>query len=50
MKYANSINAKKTLIVGPEELKNDMVTIKNMQTGKQEQIKIDKIIDIFSES
>lgn len=47
MKYANSINAKKAVIIGPKELKDDMVTIKDMKTGKQETIGIKNITDIF---
>jgi len=47
MKYANSINAKKAVIIGPKELKDDMVTIKDMKTGKQETIGIKNITDVF---
>ncbi len=47
MKYANSINAKKAVIIGPKELKDDMVTIKDMKTGKQETMGIKNITDIF---
>ncbi|KYK24214.1 histidyl-tRNA synthetase [Thermoplasmatales archaeon SG8-52-4] len=35
LKYANSINAKKIIIVGPQELEKDSVTIKDMKTGEQ---------------
>jgi len=48
MKHANSINAKKAVIVGPREIKENMVTIKDMKTGKQESIKIKDITKIFS--
>ena len=40
LKYASSINAKKAIIVGPKELEKDEVIIRNMETGKQEIIKI----------
>jgi histidyl-tRNA synthetase len=41
--YANSIKAKKVIIVGPDELKKGNVKIKNMESGKEEIVKIDKI-------
>ncbi|MEF8879623.1 MAG: histidine--tRNA ligase [Candidatus Thermoplasmatota archaeon] len=45
LKYADSKNAKKTIIVGPEELEKQSVTIKDMETGEQKMVKISKIID-----
>ncbi len=47
LKYANSINAKKVIIVGPDEMKEKKVTVKDMITGKQKQIEIGKILEIF---
>jgi histidyl-tRNA synthetase len=44
LKYANSIRASKSIIIGPEELKYDSIKIKNMATGDQNIIKIDKFI------
>ncbi len=46
-KYANSINAKKVIIVGPDEMKENKVTVKDMKTGEQKQIEIKKILEIF---
>jgi histidyl-tRNA synthetase len=46
LKYASSINAKKTVIVGPKELEQDKVTIRDMKTGKQEMVKIKNITQI----
>ncbi len=43
LKYASSINAKKVIIVGPDELKKDSVSIREMDTGKQEIIKINNL-------
>lgn len=43
MKYADSKNAENTIIIGPDELKENKIAIKNMKTGKQEKIKIDEI-------
>jgi len=47
LKYATSINSEKAIIIGPKELEEDSVTIKNLETGKQETIKINKIDDQF---
>ncbi|MEM4246860.1 MAG: histidine--tRNA ligase [Candidatus Woesearchaeota archaeon] len=41
--YANSIGAKKVIVVGPEELKSKRFTIKDMKTGKEEKKKISEI-------
>lgn len=40
MKYASSINAKKVVIVGPDEIEKESVTVRDMDSGKQEMIKI----------
>ena len=45
LKYASSINAKKTIIIGPRELEQDSVTLRDMNTGKQEIVKINDIIN-----
>ena len=42
-KCANKINAKKVIIVGPDELKEGKVKIKDMQTGKEELMEISKL-------
>lgn len=44
LKYASSINAKNAIIVGPKELEQDSVTIKNMETGDQQTVKIKDIV------
>jgi len=44
LKYAASINAKKVIIVGPNELEKNSVTIRNMKTGDQEIVSIKDII------
>ena len=43
LKYANTKNASYSVIVGPDELEKDSVTIKDMKTGKQKIIAISKI-------
>ncbi len=42
-KYADKIKAKKTIIVGPDEVKEGKVKVKDMQTGKEELIDISKL-------
>ena len=43
LKHASTINAEKTIIVGPKELEKNSVTIRDMKTGKQEIVKIKEI-------
>ena len=47
LKYASSINAKKAIIIGPKELVQDSVTIRDMETGKQDLKKIRDIEKII---
>ena len=51
MKYANKIGAKYSAIIGDDEVDNDMVSLKNMETGETEEIKLsaleDKLKEIF---
>jgi len=44
LKYANSIEAKDSIIIGPEEIKKDSITIKNMESGEQKIVKICDLI------
>jgi histidyl-tRNA synthetase len=45
LKYAGSIGAKKVVIVGIKELENDSVTVRDMDSGDQEVVKLK---DIYS--
>jgi histidyl-tRNA synthetase len=45
LRSANKINAKYVLIFGQKEALEDFITLKNMETGDQEEIKIDKIVE-----
>ena len=47
LKYASSINTIKTIIIGPKELEKNTVTIRDMASGKQVIIKINKISEYF---
>lgn len=44
LKYANAKSAKYAIILGPDELEKDSVTLRNMKTGDQELLKIKDII------
>lgn len=43
-KYADRLKAKKTVVIGDQELEQKMVTIKDMQTSEQKQVSFDEII------
>jgi histidyl-tRNA synthetase len=43
LKYASSINAKKVIIIGPDEYEEESVTVRNMNTGEQKLVKIKNI-------
>ncbi len=42
-KYADKINAKKVIVVGPEELKSNKVKVKDMKTGKEKSLDITRL-------
>lgn len=44
MKYANDINAQFVALVGEEEMKNDLLQVKNMTTGEQEEMSLEELI------
>jgi len=44
LKIANKLEVKYTLIIGEDEAKKDTILIRDMKSGKQTSIKIDKII------
>ena len=43
--YADKIGVKKVLIIGQEEFEKKMVSVKDMEDGKQVSVKIDEISD-----
>ena len=47
-KYANKINAKYTVVIGDNELENEMVSVKNMADSSQRQIKFDDLVQELS--
>ena len=48
MDYANKINAKYVIIIGSDELANNTISLKNMDTGKQITDSINKVIEILN--
>ena len=46
-KYADNLNVRYVIIIGEDEIKNNLVTLKNMITGEQETIELQKAIDII---
>lgn len=44
LKYANSIDAKKSIIIGPDEIEKNSLTIKDMKTGNQKTEKINDLV------
>ena len=45
-KYANKLNVPYVAIIGEEEEKNGTVSLKNMKTGEQEELSIDRLIEL----
>ena len=46
-KYADKLNVKYVIVIGEEEVKNKVVTLKNMITGEQNSLDIEKVIEII---
>ncbi len=47
LNYANYLEIPYVLFIGEEEIKNNELKLKNMKTGKEEEISLDKIIEKF---
>lgn len=45
MKYANKLDARNTIIIGDNELETNTGRIKNMETGEQTEISLDKLAE-----
>ena len=46
-KSADKLNVPFVIILGEEEIKNNVITLKNMQTGNQETISLEKAINVI---
>lgn len=44
-KYADKLQIPYVIVIGEDEIANDVVTLKNMQTGEQETLKIEEAIE-----
>ncbi|MDR1773943.1 MAG: histidine--tRNA ligase [Clostridioides sp.] len=44
-KYSDKVNAKYTVVIGEDELKNDYVSLKNMNTSEQKNIKLSNLVE-----
>ena len=49
MKYSNKIGARYTLVLGDSEIETGNVKLKNMESGEQIELDINKIADFFKE-
>jgi len=47
MKYADKLNARYTAVLGDEELSTGKIKLKNMSTGEQIEVEIDRLSDIL---
>lgn len=47
-KYADKLDIPYVIVIGEEEIKENKVTLKNMQTGEQQIITIDTVIEIIN--
>lgn len=47
MKQADRLNAKYTIVVGDQELENNKINVKNMQSGESEEIELSEIVNYF---
>ena len=47
MNYANSKKVKNVAIVGAKDLEENKITIKNRESGNQELVDLDSIVDYF---
>ena len=47
LKYASSVNAKYAVIVGPKELEEGCVTLRDMSSGDQRNVKIEELSSCF---
>lgn len=44
-KYSNKLNSLYTIVIGDDELDRGTISLKNMDTGNQEEIKLDSVVD-----
>ena len=47
MKYANKTGAAYSVILGDNEIDQDSVKLKNMETGEEEEVKVSELFDVM---
>ncbi len=47
MKQADRLKANYTIVIGEQELEDNKINVKNMQSGESETIRLDAIINYF---
>lgn len=47
MNHANNLKVKKVAIIGPKDLEENKITLKDMESGDQEQIDIDNLVNVI---
>jgi histidyl-tRNA synthetase len=47
MKQASSVRARYAIIVGKNELLENSVTLRDMNTGDQKMVKLDELVSLF---
>ena len=45
MKYANKLNVKYTILIGEDEIKENVITLKNMTAGEQQKLTIEELLE-----
>ena len=48
MKQADRLNARYTVVIGDQELEQQRIAIKDMQSGESEEIALDQIAEFFT--
>ena len=44
-KFANKLNARYTVVIGDDEIEKNIVSLKDMDSGEQEEVSIDDLIE-----
>ena len=47
-KYADNLNVKYVIIIGEDEIENNVVTLKDMETGEQQTLKLEDALEIIN--
>lgn len=46
-KYADKLKIPYVIVIGEDEINTGLLTIKNMETGEQQQLEIEKVIELL---